>query len=196
MSASGLGVSMAWMIHLPQGGIITVQERNELVLWAVALLVGMIILFFVQKVVRAAIDSKVRGVRWQVGIAPDTLDRMSRTGLLSEEEMKKVRQAIARAQMEEAKSAIESRQAKEKGAAAKPVKATVAAVAGAESLDAPPREARPPVAEPARTAAPSAGRSSKAPAEKAGIHLEDLLARGLITREEYERLRSLDSSDT
>jgi hypothetical protein len=165
-----------------------------MLLWGGILIFAMLLLVVIQKAIRYVSQSRVRSIHREFGMRKEDLDRMTRTGLLSEEERKKIQQAIVRSLSEESREAI-SRQLEDKLALQglpPPNASTGDPPAGpgekaAPDPPAPPGSPPPPAPRhPLPTPrAPSPGR----PARRPTIDLEALLEKGLITPEEYEQLK-------
>jgi hypothetical protein len=75
---------------------ITWEDFYDLLFWGGALIFGMIALFVIQKAIRFGVQRRVRSIHRQFGIRPDDLQGMVRTGLISDEERKRINEALAR----------------------------------------------------------------------------------------------------
>lgn len=142
----------------------------EMLYWGGGLIFAMLLLFVLQKAIRHGIESRVRSIHRQAGIDFNDVERMGRTGLLSEEEKAKVKKAIAKTY------SIEARDTVEKNIAPEAWRTREKTPAAQSSPCSPPEKAR--------------GMDQPPLREQKTIDLEALLERGLITPEEYERLKS------
>lgn len=84
------------------------SDYKDLVLWGGILVAAMLVLFVVQKVIRFGIQSKVRSIHREFAIRPDDLDRMAASGFLSDEERKRINEAIVRNLSKESREAVRS----------------------------------------------------------------------------------------
>lgn len=187
------------------------SDYKHFLFWGVVLVVGMLVLFIVQRVVRYGVQSRISSIHRELGMRPEDLDRMAKSGLLSEEEKKRVQESIARNLSRETQEAL-----RRKAEGKKSAEEILASSLGPDSRpggDAVPRtteagrtnsshavestreEGRP--ERPSREVLPlprpekPEARTSRAPA----VDLDSLLARGLITPEEYKRLRESGEDD-
>lgn len=163
------------------------REIREILVYAAVITGALFVLFIVILVVRYIAERRVRSTYREAGIRHEDLDRMERTGLLSDEERARVREAVARHAREEAEAALAAR------AAARKKKTNAGAAEALLAREIPLPETPSPAARPPRASAPSPPGPpppGPPPAPRPGaLDIEALLERGLITREEYERLR-------
>jgi len=195
--------SCAILGPLVPGAILTIAERDNLIFWGVILVVAIAVLLIFQKVLRVGFEWRVRGIQRHLAIRPEDLERMERTGLISEEERQRVRHSIARRQMEQARDEVERRTGPRSASDVLVSPAPAEKTSAVQSA----RTARLPLdarsgksAEAGRMAAVK-GSSPHAlepspQRKKAEVNLNDLLACGLITREEYEQLGGGGEEDT
>ncbi len=165
-----------------------------MLLWGGILIFAMLLLVVIQKAIRYVAQTRVRSIHREFGMRKEDLDRMTRTGLLTEEERKRIQQAIVRSLSEESREAI-SRQLEDKLALQgllppeKPAGEPPAGP-GQSAAAEPPAPPAPPSAPASRQSPPAPRAPSPArPERRTTIDLEALLERGLITPEEYEQLK-------
>jgi hypothetical protein len=144
-------------------GAVGGDDIVEMLYWGGGLVFAMLLLFVLQKAIRHGIESRVRSIHRKTGIDFTDVERMSQTGLLTEEEKARVKKAIAKTYSIEARETVEKNMAPEAW----------------QGLEKTPHPGVPPA--PPR---PGGAQTRKT------VDLEALLERGLITPEEYERLKS------
>lgn len=194
-------------------------NKEDLLFWSAVLIITLLVFFIAQKVVRYGIQSKVRSIHRELGIGPDDLDRMSKSGLLTEEERKKIQEAVARNLMRVTEESAR-RKVQGKASAEQILSASLREdeTGGREPAGkAPPQRKEgsrfsqiqplPSVKETETPPSPTEGGRqhdalshekkglAKPSAGKPAVDLEALLAKGLITPEEYEQLRENRGKD-
>ncbi|MEQ8818813.1 MAG: hypothetical protein RLY93_01105 [Sumerlaeia bacterium] len=191
------------------GVVMTLDEWHTYLLVLVALVVGLVVWFFIQRFVRKRIEAHVRSIE-EHGIEINDLKRMQKTGLLTEDELKLVRQAMARQfltdqDQTEAKRAggkagfdalallrIEAERAdreleerRRQGLSAPPPSSGPAPRPGADAM--PPAAAAPPP--PQAEAPPPLPAALQPMTTLSDIELEDLCNAGLLSPDDMERIQ-------
>lgn len=180
-------------VSAPAGGGGVEGLLQDMVLWGGVFLGAMVILFFVQKILAVLIGRQVKGVLPETAIDTDDVEKMARTGLLSDEEKERVRKAIVRQTLAASQAAV-ARTAPMSAEAlllAEAEKQKRAAGEGGSEPEAP----KPSPVLPAARANPQAADRAQEPTglakparTKPAVDLDALLEKGLITKEEYEQL--------
>lgn len=182
------------------------EDFIEVFIWGVAFLFVIVMLFILNRVLRDQLGNYVRGQRTPFAVTPSDLDKMKEEGLLSEEEAKAIRQAIARKVVERAEQEAQAREAKtqgklgqsgptlEKSMRAKAMR-TLAEMDAAKEREAPPAaETAQPAALPAdvpASKAPPALPAKLAPmANLNDLELEQMVQAGFIDEAEAEMVRA------
>lgn len=174
-----------------------------MLIWGILFLFVIIGLFVVSRLLRATAESRVKGQVTPFAMTPEDIDKLKAKGKLTEEELKKVREAMARKFLERAKEEEETRR--------KPVDAAVALAAEEERIlrGEAKDPAMPPSDEPEKRESPEdmmpepepdAGRENPAEAlperlrlmlEKSGEELEELRAAGFLDEADLELIEKV-----
>lgn len=168
------------------------DDIMEMLYWGGGLIFAMLLLFVLQKAIRHGIESRVRSIHRQAGIDFDDVNRMSQTGLLTEEEKAKVKKAIAKTYSLEARETVERNIGDTVYNSLSPAPTAQSSV----NADSPEMRRRATEVDAPRQSGAAADGSTRPRPSSAGtagqkaIDLDTLLERGLITPEEYERLKS------
>jgi len=72
----------------------------EMLPWALGVFVALVLLFIFWKIWRAVVSNRVRKIQTAAGMQFSDIDRMRKTGGITEEEYKRIRQAMARQTMQ------------------------------------------------------------------------------------------------
>lgn len=176
-------------------------QESQLLIWGIIIVVSIVGLVVLMKILGAAARSRIHNTKAE-SMSFDDLGRMQQTGLLTEEEMKRIKQRMAEKMLEQATP--RPKESKPGGEAALRSLMLDIEARGKEALAEPeapaspqmPRE-KPPAEAPAAPPMPSPGASAaetppppqKTSPEKQMFDLEKLLASGAIDRAEYDRLR-------
>lgn len=80
--------------------LIGLQGMSDVVLWAVLITILMVFIFVGRFALRSMVNKRVRGIN-EVGMTFMDIEKMKRTGLISDEELKEVRKRLAQRELAE-----------------------------------------------------------------------------------------------
>ena len=78
------------------------EDFIEVFIWGVVFLFAIVLLFIINRVLRDQLGRYVRSQRTPFAVSPEDLERMKKAGQLTEEELKAIRQTVARKVVERA----------------------------------------------------------------------------------------------
>jgi len=152
------------------------SEFIKLTFQAFGVFVGIIILFLIAKIIKSTINTKIKNIK-NLSIDFNDVKRMRRTGLISEEEFENIKTGLV-------KQFVDTQAADVTGeSTAKPP--------AQETFHLPVKKDQPsPMASPKTPKSPPTSSGSSA------IDIDDLLKRGIITREEFQRLSEISRKNS
>jgi hypothetical protein len=168
------------------------EDFLELLLYGGGILFALIVLVILAQVLKAGINARVRNTSTPFGMGIDDVNKLHKEGRLTDEEMKAVREAMARQLVERtrAEQAVKSLPSKAEVA----LKIAEEQVASAPPAAKPaPRPADPPAAKP-EPLDPAAARLA-ALAGKTDYELEQLRESGFLSEEEFVSAKQLRAND-
>lgn len=174
-------------------GLIADQRFTELFIYAFAFAFLIILLFIISRGLKLGIGSKVKGMDLPFGLGPEDMEKLKKSGQLTEEELKRVKQAMSRQIVERAKAEEAKRQLPEKAEIAlQAAEAELVREALKSKFQEPPDvpSSPPSPAEPA----PSLLTAPLSPAlesmrHKSDIEIDELMSAGFLSSEDAAALR-------
>lgn len=170
----------------------------EMLIYGVAFVFVVLLLFVVNKVLKVGVGRRVRDQHTPFGMSAEDLDRLKQSGGLTDEELKRVKSAMAKKFLERAKA--------EEAARNQPAKAEILLAAaeaevlrGKEPQTTPqnPPPVRPPLTRPAAVEEPEPPAEQPPLPEKlqplagkSDLELEELMMAGFLAEEEARQIRA------
>lgn len=171
--------------------------------WLAVPAIALVVLLIVRKMVRRSVNRNVRAQGIMSGMSMMDLDQMRRQGQLSDEEYKRVRQTLARKELERSRQRAQSGDPRDilaqielnPDSARQFITPEPDPVATKPPAPAPPEEAADdlvlefPTAAPPQAARPKPASAPRPAQANPPRDIDILLKKGIISREEYDRLR-------
>lgn len=173
------------------------EDFFEMLIYGVAFVFVVLLLFVVNKVLKVGVGRRVRDQHTPFGMSADDLDRLKQSGGLSDEELKRVKSAMAKKFLERAKA--------EEAARNMPAKAEILLAAAEQEVlrgKEPEPASAPPPTRPTLTRPPAAKESIPPAgppplpeklqplAGRSDLELEELIMAGFLTEEEAREVRA------